>query len=141
MPKESEDPYVPRTVSYSHYDTQDLTSRDARSEMRHHIKHLGMPQQPIDRWRYKKAYDLIQEAMDGVFEKRYSAAQFILLFTNRLHIFHEEYPDSRNLVETTRMVIVLIFFVDEEEDMENVRDYFDGYYESLMKMVTAWEQQ
>lgn len=139
MSKESEDPFVPRTVSYSHYDTEAVTSAEACSEVRHHIKHMGLPQQKGDKWCYKKAYELIRDAMNVVIEKRLSAAQFMLLFTNRLHIFYEEYPNSRDLVERTRMAVVLVFFLEEEGDLENVRVYFQGYYESLMKMLVTWD--
>jgi hypothetical protein len=122
----NEDIFAKHT-SYALHDVKVVTPEEAYSLTRHYMKHFGLPQNPSQNGMYKRAYHLVLEAFDN---KNLKAEEYMLIFTNRLHEFFEEYPKEYFLVERTRLIIVWMYYT-EDNFIERLRKYFDDYCSTL----------
>jgi len=126
----NKDVFARQHLSYNLHNVSTTTSKDSYFQARDKIKHMGFPQEPKQFGLYKRAYYLLLEAFES---KNLDAEKYMLLFTNRLNEFFEEYPKESSLVERTRLAIIWMYYIKEQDLTKKLRDYFEDYFSNLKK--------
>ena len=125
-------------VYYGLHDTRTTSSNDAFFHAGHYLKHHGIPQKKEEAGLYKKSYELICQAFaDGDLD----AAEYMLLYTNRLNIFFEEYKynefglrGTEQKIEHTRLIIIWMYFIKEKD----LRVKFKKRIDEWLQTMSSW---
>jgi hypothetical protein len=129
------DTLAKKGVTYSYNDISTTSSEDAYSNARHYLKHLGIPQDSTRVGLFKRAYELILQAFT---DKKLCSGEYMLLYTNRLNVFFNEYYPNEfvkygaGIVESTRLVIVWMYFIKTEILTQEFRNYFEDWHQLVL---------